>query len=365
MGIFSHILRCILGLVFLFSGLIKLNDPVGTSIKLEEYFSVFAADGLTFFAWFTPFSVPLALVLVVSEVLLGLALCLRYRLRGSLWMSFWLLSFFTFLTFYSAFFEKVTDCGCFGDAIKLTPWVSFTKDALLLTITGFLVLAGSGAKARSAGKWKAVCMGNALFLAVFAGFYVLYFLPFIDFRPYKVGANIARLREPAEPLRYGYVFIKDEVRTVKKSYIKSSNEEFVTTELLNPEALPKIKDYAFWNGTQNVTNKTLKGKKLLILIQKTKTFTDNFEEFLGNLLPKLPKKVEVWSITSVTQSEYKALQARSAVLAQIPHYYADATLLKAMLRAENGLVLLQEGVVRGKWSRHAEPSLKKIRASLE
>jgi len=128
MKIVVSIMRVFVGLLFIISGLIKLNDPLGFSFKLDEYFSpaVFNIDFLSVF------SLPLAVFLVILEVLLGVALLLGIWRRFVVFNLLGLITFFTFLTFYSAYYNKVTDCGCFGDAIKLTPWESFTKDVILL-----------------------------------------------------------------------------------------------------------------------------------------------------------------------------------------------------------------------------------------
>ena len=113
-------------------GLIKLNDPVGTEIKLEEYFEVFATDFGSFFQVFIPYALPIGLILVVLEIVLGVAVLINYRMRLTTTVLLLLIIFFTFLTGYSAILNKVTDCGCFGDAIKLTPWQSFYKDLVLI-----------------------------------------------------------------------------------------------------------------------------------------------------------------------------------------------------------------------------------------
>ena len=123
-----NISRILVGLLFIFSGLIKINDPVGFSFKLEEYFgpTVFNIDFLL------PYVLPLAIFIVVLEVLLGVFLLVGLKKEFTIYSLFAMIVFFTFLTWYSAYFNKVTDCGCFGDALKLTPWESFTKDVVLL-----------------------------------------------------------------------------------------------------------------------------------------------------------------------------------------------------------------------------------------
>lgn len=128
--------RIFVGVLFIISGLIKLNDPVGFSFKLEEYFSQGVLD--------LPFLMPLALAIsifvVILEVVLGVFLLLGFKPKFTVWSLLLMIVFFTFLTFYSAYFNKVTDCGCFGDAIKLTPWESFTKDVILLVFILILFL---------------------------------------------------------------------------------------------------------------------------------------------------------------------------------------------------------------------------------
>src|SRR6185436_18856302 len=130
--------RYFVGALFIFSGLIKLNDPIGTEIKLEEYFEVFAADFGSFFQYFIPWALELGMIMIVLEIALGVAILLFYRMRITAWVLLALMVFFTFLTFYSAYFNKVTDCGCFGDAIKLTPWESFWKDIVLMVFVSHL-----------------------------------------------------------------------------------------------------------------------------------------------------------------------------------------------------------------------------------
>src|SRR5690606_23166715 len=114
--------RLFVGILFIFSGLIKANDPTGFGYKLQEYFHVFKIDFLN------DYSTWIAVAICGLEIVLGAFLLLGFYGRRVAWGLLLLIIFFTFLTFYSAFFEVVTSCGCFGDAIPLTPWQSFLKD---------------------------------------------------------------------------------------------------------------------------------------------------------------------------------------------------------------------------------------------
>lgn len=134
MKLIANISRILVGAIFVFSGFVKLVDPVGTGIKLEEYFEVFSQDLPAlqdFFMFFAHHSLFLSLVFCALEVILGVAALLSYRMKIASFLLLGIILFFTFLTFYSAYFNKVTDCGCFGDFLKLKPWTSFQKDIFL------------------------------------------------------------------------------------------------------------------------------------------------------------------------------------------------------------------------------------------
>src|SRR6201991_4852094 len=120
--------RILVGLLFIFSGLVKINDPLGFSYKLEEYFEVFHITFLNGFA------LSISIILCSLEIILGFALLIGVRAVSVAWGLLLLIIFFAFLTFYSAYFQVVQTCGCFGDAIPLTPWQSFSKDLVLLLL---------------------------------------------------------------------------------------------------------------------------------------------------------------------------------------------------------------------------------------
>jgi uncharacterized membrane protein YphA (DoxX/SURF4 family) len=128
MRIITGIVRIFVGIFFIISGFVKLNDPVGFSYKLQEYFGVLDLEFLQ------PFALAIAVFIVIFEFMIGVTLILGYARNFTRWSLLLMILFFTFLTFYSAYFEKVTDCGCFGDALPLTPWESFWKDVVLLLL---------------------------------------------------------------------------------------------------------------------------------------------------------------------------------------------------------------------------------------
>ena len=120
--------RILVGVLFIISGFIKANDTLGFSYKLDEYFLVFGTP------FFSNISVALAQFICVIEIVLGFATLAGWRMNIVAWLLLLMIIFFTFLTFYSAYFDVVKDCGCFGDALHLKPWQSFGKDIALLIL---------------------------------------------------------------------------------------------------------------------------------------------------------------------------------------------------------------------------------------
>src|SRR5690554_6117978 len=182
------IARILTGIVFVFSGLIKANDPVGFSYKLQEYFHVL---GLQFL---NDSAVIIAVLICSLEVLLGGLLLLGFWRKWVAWGLLLLILFFTFLTFYSAFFEVVTSCGCFGDAIPLTPWQSFGKDLVLLALILVIFFNRDAIRPVISGKGAQTVLTVVLIIvSVGIGIYTVNYLPFIDFLPYKKGNNLPAL----------------------------------------------------------------------------------------------------------------------------------------------------------------------------
>src|SRR5690554_1585697 len=178
MKFFVFISRILVGGLFIFSGLIKLNDPMGFAFKLQDYF----APEVLNLEFLSPYALLLSVIIVIFEVLLGITVILGYARKFTVFSLLIMIVFFTFLTFYSAYFNKVTDCGCFGDAIKLTPWESFTKDVILLV---FILILFFGVKYIKPILKPFGLTAVALFsfiACLWFGYHVLMHLPSIDFR---------------------------------------------------------------------------------------------------------------------------------------------------------------------------------------
>ncbi|MEQ9285817.1 MAG: DoxX family protein [Cyclobacteriaceae bacterium] len=347
MKVLAAIVRFLVGGLFIFSGLIKINDPVGTAIKMEEYFEVFSSDFGSFFHIFVPHALPIAIFLCVLEVVLGLAIVLNYRTSISFIVLIVLIFFFTFLTFYSAYFNKVTDCGCFGDAIKLTPWQSFYKDIVLVVMSIFLFVFSTTQQSLKMQKVTDYVIIVFTVLNIGLAIYAVNHLPYIDFRAYKTGNHIPTEMQPSADFQYEYIMEKGGEEFKFTSYPTDTTYQYKEMVLLNPEAQPKITDFSIWNDEGDYTEDMFMGKKLfLIIYDVSKTNRKSFGDIIG-LQSALGDQVEVIALTASGAESFQAFQEETGL--DVPFYYTDATVLKTITRSNPGLWLLDEGRVAGKW----------------
>lgn len=175
-------IRIFVGLLFIFSGLIKANDPHGLSYKMQEFFEVWGFDFLN------PLSLFSSLAMNVLEVFAGIAIIVNWQTKKITWLLFILILFFTYLTGFALFSGKIKTCGCFGDCLPLTPAMSFTKD-IILGILIVILLATNSGKASKGIFGKIVLFTVTLGTAVFQ-WYALTYLPIVDCLPYKKGNDI-------------------------------------------------------------------------------------------------------------------------------------------------------------------------------
>jgi len=204
--------RILTGLVFTLSGFVKAVDPVGTQIKFEDYFY---ALGLEFLI---PFGLILSFLLNAAELVIGIMLIFNFLPKLALWFSLVFISIFIPLTLWLAVYNPVSDCGCFGDAIILTNWETFWKNIIILVF--ILIPLIYRAKLNDSFKLKTSITLFTLTILLALGFeyYNYANLPLIDFRPYKIGANIKEgiiTPDDAPKDVYESVFLYKEIKTGK------------------------------------------------------------------------------------------------------------------------------------------------------
>ncbi len=354
--------RVFVGGLFIFSGLIKINDPIGTKIKLEEYFEVFSGDFGSFFEWFIPFALPIGMILIVLEIVLGVAVLLNYKMNISMKVILSLMIFFTFLTFYSAYFNKVTDCGCFGDAIPLTPWQSFYKDVILMVFVAHLFWYRNSYEPMLKNTISQIIVGGTTVVSFIVGILAIMHLPYIDFRPYKIGNSIPEKMVPEESPILQYTFEKEGEEVESLKYLSADEGyKYVSSRILNEKAsTAKITDYQVVSlEGEDFTEQTFTGNKLLLIFYNTE-FSDKEKMSQINELVEGLSNADPMVLTSAGETDFEKF--RHEYQLAVPYYLTDATVLKAMIRSNPGIMLVRQGIVFGKWHHNDVPTAEEINA---
>ena len=406
----STIARTLVGFLFIVSGLIKANDAVGFSFKLDDYF---AADVLDL-PFLLDYSLPLAVFICISEIMLGLAVLVGAKMRLTAFSLLAMILFFDGLTFYSAYFNKVTDCGCFGDAIKLTPWESFTKD-VVLSILIFIILAVHSKVKYQTKKENLKVLPVALALVALFSYFVLdwmfpvYFtislfllvglvnkflvkeiretilaaltfitciafsyhtyshLPLRDYRPYAIGKNIAIdmvLPEGAIADVYEDVWMYEVNGVVNEYTTKDKPWElegatFVDrqTKLLIEGDHPPIHDFSIESDDfGDITDSILAAKNavLFVMYDLTKSDIKGLQKVQSLMNYLAEENVSLIAMSATTESQMLEISEEAGV--SFPFYFTDETTLKTIIRSNPSMLWLQEGTIVGKWHHNDFPS---------
>lgn len=357
--------RFFVGGLFIFSGLIKLNDPIGTRIKMEEYFGVFADDFGSFFDAFVPIALEIGMVMIIMEIVLGVAVLIFYRMNVTTVLLLILMVFFTFLTFYSAYFNKVTDCGCFGDAIKLTPWESFIKDIILMVPVLHLFWYRKTYVPVLRTREGHAVVAAATVLSLSLGIYAIRHLPFIDFRAYRIGNHIPTQMQPEEQPVFEYVFVRndngEEVRS-DKYLMDTTQYKYKDVVQINEEKTrPKITDYSVTSVEgEDVTQQTFEGAKLFFIIYDVTKASDANMGRIVNLAKDLEGKIDMMVLTSSGGTQFESFRHENQLA--VPYFFTDATVLKTIVRSNPGITLWVDGTVRGMWHHNDTPDASEVLA---
>lgn len=421
--ILTDIARYAVGILFIFSGIVKANDPLGFSYKLEEYFeeftklSEYAGFLGPFFHFCHDYALPQAIFIVILEVVLGVAILVRYRVRLVSWLLLLLIVFFTILTFASAYFGIVKTCGCFGDAIPLTAWESFYKDLVLLVLilivfmrqkaislseTGIadFVLAGIGLlvmlKLSHGLDWyfpfnfllgvfglffgirlvehiKAPMYVSALSLLVmgFFTFYTYSYLPVKDFLAYAEGKSIAEgMQGVPDKLKYFYVLKNkttgelEEFEKFPENYQEKYEYVEARTEVIEKGVEAKILDFAIMTAEgEDLTDDFLTSEQFTFL-----WISYDLDLALLQVQPRINElatalMAEGHRFVGLTATvPDKALEFTQAHNAPYYFLFCDQIVLKTIVRSNPGLMLIREGRVIGKWHANDLPTMDQLRA---
>jgi uncharacterized membrane protein YphA (DoxX/SURF4 family) len=360
----SFICRILLGSLFVFSGAVKLNDPYGTAYMLVEYFEVFSADFTPLFHYLIPFSIHLSVLICAFELLLGIAILLQYEMSKTIWVALLMTLFFTFLTFYSYYFDKVKECGCFGTVLPMTPKESFYKNIATLVVLMVLFIERKKLKTILPQKPQHYIMGIMGIALIYLGYHITQHLPLIDNLNYKVGNNIPQLMQPEEKPSYKWILSKDgkEYEFTDATYPSDTNYKYVRHTLVGDSSklIPKIVGLRIENEDGDATAKAFEGVKLWIVIPYTHKAKEACEGACMDKINALVKYIEQQKLgetmvlighSSATNFE----EYRHSVQLSAPYYMVDETILKTMVRSNPGTILIKNGIVLGKWHYNDTP----------
>jgi len=346
---FLKILRWSVGLLFIFSGLIKANDPLGLSYKMQEFFDVWGI------AFLSDYTLGFALVMNTLEIVAGIALIIQYPYKQTLWLLLGLIVFFSFLTGYALFSGKIKTCGCFGDCIPLTPKTSFIKDIVLLISIVILLIYHKKTKLNT-NKYLGIFVLLLTSSAVGYGqYYVMAHLPVIDCLPYKVGNDIVdKMKEPEGAIKDS-ISIQMEFEKAGKTYFFDANhfpENFDSSykyknrkEVLVSKGnglLPAIVDFEITNSKGIDTTKQLFATEIPYVLVFTGKIDANVP--WENLLGSLHKKYKLVYIVTADKTGAQQFLAKENIL------IGDNTMLKTAARVWPSILVMNGSTIMQKTS---------------
>lgn len=371
MKLLTQISRVLVGVLFIISGFIKANDTIGFSYKLVEYFEIFNMH------FFVDYAVAMAMFICIFEIMVGVALLLGAYTRLNMWLLLLMIVFFTLLTGYSAITNKVTDCGCFGDAIKLKPVESFLKDVVLLVFILIMFVGQKYITPLFDKTMSAIALGVSLLVTTFFTFYTYMFLPRIDFLPYKVGNDIAALMQlppdaKKDSIAMIFVYEKDGKRMeLGMNDLGAIDETYKFIERIDRTIVEgdkaPIHDFRLFdvNGV-DYTDSLLqqKGFKLILVQTHINKSRIGVEKQLAALADASREAgVGFWALTNTTLTDVEPYRHEHQLA--FNYYNMDATPLKSMVRSNPGLLLLKDNVVIKKWSAYGLPTFDKVKMYME
>lgn len=347
--------RYLLAFVFIFSGFVKGIDPLGFTYKLTDYFIAFNLD------FFKPFALYFSVAACAAEMLIGLLLLFGVKMKTAAWGAFLFMAFFTPLTFVIAILNPVSDCGCFGDAIKLSNWGTFFKNIPLFLAAWLLLTQRKHFVKSISPAFETVIAFMLLIVSILPSANGYRHLPMIDFLPFSIGTNIPEAMSiPANAPADEYLTT---LFYEKNGVVKEFNEQnfpwqdstwkFVDTKsvLVKEGFKPPISDFTIENNEGSVVTDSIinfQGYFLLLVSQNLEKVNLELSKDFNPLCFKANE--QGFGFACITASTLESIDKFVGQTgAAYPIFTADETVLKSVVRANPGLLLLYNGTIIGKW----------------
>lgn len=366
-----YVARTVVGLTFILSGLVKAIDPLGTQYKIQDYLaaippSLSLPDMLTLLM-----SVSLSMV----EFTLGAFMLTAISRRVTARLTLLFMVVMTAVTVWIYIADPVKDCGCFGDALILTNLETLLKNIVLLALAALVAWRPTHI-GRLMSRSNQMLLGQMLMLTPVAlSFWCLYDLPLIDFRPYHIGADIKagmEIPDGAEQPVFDTTFIMEkdgERREFTLDNYPDSTWTFVDSKTVTVKEgyVPPIHDFSITAADgEDITDMVL-GREgytfLLISPDLDKADDQNFGDIDQIYEFCQDNSIPFYCLTASTEKSQQHWQNITG--AEYPFCMTDATTLKTMIRSNPGLMLLEKGVVRGKWSHNRLPETTELETMLK
>jgi uncharacterized membrane protein YphA (DoxX/SURF4 family) len=361
-----NIARVLVGILFIFSGLVKAIDPLGLAYKMQEFFEAWANAGIMpgVMSSLNGQALVFSVLMITLEVVLGVALLLGWKKNIVSWLLLLLMLFFTFLTSYVLFSGKIRACGCFGDCIPLTPIQTFTKDIVSLILVLLILFGRKYINPLFSNTINASLFFISLLAVLGLQWYVLKHLPVKDCLPFKIGNNILELRKmpkDAVPDKFDYKFVykkNGESKEFLTSALPDSTWEFVDRKQVLVEKgknnVALINDFILKTGlevdsTQAILQTT--GTYYLLFVKDISLLPKNWMEDQRLVVTAMEKGKKVFVVSSErknAEERYGSLVAGGKKL-DVPVLTCDATALKTAARNNIVLYLMDGPVVKNKW----------------
>ncbi|WP_295935343.1 BT_3928 family protein [uncultured Alistipes sp.] len=349
----ANVCRLILACTFIVSGFTKVIDPWGTAMKVNEYLSIYGIEFLQ------PASMAFSIWLCGAELMMGCMLLFKVRIRLISIFAVLSMLFFTGLTLLSATLIPVEDCGCFGEALKLTPWQTFFKNLALLPMAVIVWWRYRPDKIFAFNALEIVLTCTFFFLSMYLGYYCYRHLPLIDFLPYKVGVNIWEgINEEVEPVESETILVYRNVETGRlreftlddTEWQDDSTWEWVDTRTTDemPGVHPLMSEFSLRDAEGDATEEILTAPGPVYMLCVT-----SFERLPRSCAKRFARVVKHaaslgYRVICLTPQPLYGVTWHDFGSKAVRCYNIDATTMKTMLRANNGMVVLEDGVIRSK-----------------
>ena len=369
---FANLCRILVGVVLIFSGFSKAVDPLGSTYKFADYFHALHLD------FMMPVALPLAILLNGAEFMIGIALITNTWMRFTAWMALIFMSFFTILTFILAIFNPVSDCGCFGDAMKLTNWQTFEKNLVFMVFTlAIFIYRRNFRPMFSSNGQTMVAVAGVIMFSWFTWFCFQH-LPVIDFRPYKAGTHIPSqmiIPDGAPRDSFSTLLYYKKNGVVKEFTMENypwqdSTWQYDTIKhtLVKEGYKPPIHDFTITTpDNQDITETVLNdsGYVFLAVVKKVEEADEQGLRKLDSVYRFCTRTGKCRFIaTTASTSEMIDKYTKQYKLPFVFHT-TDHTTLKTIVRSNPGLVLLKNATVLAMWSHNDIPELNDKQTNIE